>query len=151
MAWQRVRIEIPEDFSSEEKLSIGRSIIEFIQERAIEKNTGFNPDTGRNKKFPKYTKEYAAKKGSSATDVNLVLSADMFNAMDVLSVSKGAVTIGFENGTPENGKAEGNQLGTYGQKSPIPGKARPFLGIQKNDLERIISEYERSIGSKKDS
>jgi len=147
MAWQKIRIDIPEGYSPDERLSIGRSIIQFIQERAINENTGFNPDTGRNKKFPRYTKEYAAKKGTSQGNVDLTLSADMFNALDVLSTDSSSVLIGFQNGTVENAKAEGNQLGTYGQPEPIPSKARPFLGIQKSDLSSILREYELSIGS----
>ena len=40
-----------------------------------------------------------------------------------------------------NGKVEGNVLGTYGQDSPISGKSRDFLGIKKEDLKTILSNF----------
>jgi hypothetical protein len=41
-----------------------------------------------------------------------------------------------------NDKAEGNQIGSYGQSSGNPRKARPFLGLTKADLEQILSKYD---------
>lgn len=101
---------------------------------------GFNAETGRNKQFPSYSAAYAKRKGS--TSVDLTLSADMFAALKVLSTDPRSILIGFENGSDENAKAEGNQRGTYGQKTPIPGKARPFLGISRSDLETILDKYD---------
>jgi len=143
VAWQKVRIDIPPGFDAKTRLSIGRDIIEFIQTTAIEKNKGYNPATGDLKKFPKYTKKYADKKGTSVDNVDLVLSSEMFNAMDVLSTKPDSLLIGFENGTNENAKAEGNQLGSYGRE-PNPKKARPFLGIREIDLNRILKKYGES-------
>ena len=139
MAWQRVKIELPEGLGPSERESIGLDIISFIQERSIQ-GIGFNPETGRNKRFPNYTKEYARFKGADISDVDLILSGDMFNAMQVLSNRPRQIVIGFENGTKENDKAEGNQLGSYG-KEPDPKKARPFLGLTKKDLEAILENY----------
>lgn len=140
MAQQRLKLELPKDLTPKQRDDIGWRVIEYIQRRATDHNKGFNPDTGREFKLPKYTKDYAQKKGVSTSDVDLVLSADMFNEMKVLSKKLGEVVVGFDAGSEANAKAEGNQLGTYGQKSPIPGKARPFLGLPKGQLERIIKE-----------
>ena len=131
---------IPEGIDPVDFKSIGRDVIEFIQKRAIDQNTGFNPETGRNMKFPKYSKEYAARKGQSAVD--LVLSADMFNAMDVTNVKPRAreVEIGFTDST-ENAKAHGNQTGSYGKPSGDPSKARPFMGLTQADFNRILEKY----------
>ena len=141
MSWQKTRIDLPPGYSPTERGQIAQDILEFIQDRAIGSNTGFNPDTGRNKKFPKYSKEYAAKKGASRGDVDLILSGDMFTEMKVLSQSSTSVLIGFENGSEENAKAEGNQTGSYG-RSPDSSKARPFLGLTKADLNRILAKYD---------
>lgn len=140
MAHQRLKLDLPADLTPKQRDDIGWKVIEYIQRRAAEDHKGFNPDTQREFKLPKYTKEYAKKKGVSRSDVDLVLDADMFNAMKVLSNKNGEVTVGFEKGSKENDKAEGNQLGTYGQDSPIPGKARPFLGLPKSVLNRIVDE-----------
>lgn len=142
MAQQKIKIKIPPGYTPDERLSIAQDIMEYIQTRAIEQNRGYNPSTGREFKFPKYTKAYATKKGVGLGDVDLVLSADMFNDMKILNQTSQSVTIGFEAGTTSNAKAEGNQKGTYGQKQPIPGKARPFLGLPKSALDQILAKYE---------
>ena len=142
MAQQKVKIKIPKGFTPSQRLDIARDVITYIQQRAISENKGFNPETGREKKFPKYSKEYAKRKGASPGDVDLVLSADMFNAMKMLTSTSESITVGFEAGTPENGKAEGNQKGTYGKSSPIPGKARPFLGLTQAALKEILDKYD---------
>lgn len=140
MAWQRTRIEIPEDLPPSVREQIGRDILKHIQDRAIKENKGFNQDTGREKKFPSYSKEYAKAKGSSRSDVDLILSGDMFTDMDVISHKKGSILIGFQNGSESNSKAEGNQLGSYG-KSPNSSKARPFLGLSKKALDEIVKKH----------
>jgi len=140
MAWQKTRFDLPDDLPPSVREAIGRDILQRIQERAINENKGHNPETGRDKKFPGYSKEYAKAKGSSRGDVDLVLSGDMFSEMDILSHKKGSVLIGFKNGTESNSKAEGNQVGSYG-KSPDPSKARPFLGLTKKDLDEIVRRH----------
>lgn len=138
---QRLILDIPDYINPDDLKSIGRDVIEFIQTRAIDKNTGFNPETGRNKRFPKYTEAYAKRKGTSEGNVDLTLSADMFNAMDVTKVQPRArrIEIGFTDAT-ENAKAEGNQLGSYG-RDPDPKKARYFMGISQSDLNSILDKY----------
>ncbi len=80
------------------------------------------------------------KNSGKSKHVDLQLSGDMLAALSLLSHKSGEITIGFENGTLENDKAEGNILGTYGQKSPIPGKKRDFLGIEPSKLRDFIDE-----------
>ena len=150
MAQQKVKIQLPKGYSPKDRISIGRDIIEAIQRRATEDNKGFNPDTGRDKTFAKYSKAYAKKKGVSRSDVDLILSAEMFNDMKVLTDTSESVTIGFEAGTESNAKAEGNQKGTYGNSRPVT-EPRYFLGIQKNTLDRILKNYERKGGSSANS
>ena len=104
-------------------------VIDFIVNRA-QSGQGFK--NGRTFSFPEYRDSYAKRKGQS--NVDLTVSEEMLDAMDMLTERKGSITIGYEKGTEENEKAEGNQLGTYGRKNPIPGRARPFLGLPKKEL-----------------
>ena len=84
--------------------------------------------------FPGYTEEYSSKKGSSQVD--LTLSGDMLEAMEVIKKTRRTVEIGYKRNNPEVGKAEGNQLGSYGG-SPDRKKARPFLGLTKSEYEEL--------------
>lgn len=138
MAWNKYVAQLPKGLSKEDRINIGRDIIEYIEKRAIENHKGFNPKTGREKQFLPYEPEYADKKGVSISQVDLVLSAKMFNAVEVLAERPGAVTVGISPSSPEAGKAEGNIKGTYGGNA---NKPRPFLGLYKSDLDRIIAKY----------
>lgn len=139
--WQRVAIEIPRQYGPAEREAIAQEIVEFIRNR-----TAQNRDKN-NRQFAAYSESYVGSfpfkvAGKSRGDVNLVLSGDMMSAMDALSHKPGRVVIGFQNGTVENAKADGNIRGTYGTPRPIPGKARDFLGISKRDLkEEVLSQF----------
>jgi hypothetical protein len=76
-----------------------------------------------------------AGKGST---VNLQLSGDMLAALRVLSSTKNWIEVGFDKGSNENAKADGNIRGTYGSPTPNPKKARNFLGISEKELTRIV-------------
>jgi len=136
---QNLILELPEDIDPADFKRIGEDVIKFIQERAID-GVGFNPDTGRNKRFPGYTKQYAALKGQSSVD--LIFDGDMFNAMDVTNIQPRArrIEIGFTD-SQQNAKAHGNQTGSYGKPSGDPRKARPFMGLTKADLDEILDKY----------
>lgn len=115
---------------------MGDAVIEYIRLRTLE---------GRdknNKKFPKYTKQYAETKGVSVDSVDLFLEGDLLDELSLLTHKSGELVIGYEKGAEINGKAEGNILGTYGQGEPIKGKQRDFLGITKNDLSVLIDTFE---------
>lgn len=135
--WQRVRLEIPKQLKPVDREQVASEIIDFIIDRSKQ---GKNKN-GRN--FPKYTKEYAKFKGVSRDAVDLTLDDEMLNEMQLLSHKSGELLIGYERGSDENAKADGNIRGTYGKPSPIPGKARDFLGISKTQLQRIVREYLR--------
>jgi len=139
MAWQKVSIDISEfDLKPQQRVDLADLVIEHIFDRTsrgLDKN-------GR--PFPKYSKEYINSvdfkaAGKSKGKVNLQLSGDMLAAMKLLSESKKKITIGFEDETPENAKAEWNIKGTYGQKTST-GKKRDFLGIQSKKLKELIDE-----------
>jgi hypothetical protein len=135
--WQRVRIPIPKGLTPEQREVVADEIIAHITERT-QAGQGFRESTGRQFTFPGYTKEYAKRKGVSRGSVDLTLDADMLAAIELLSHSPDSLLIGYERGSEENAKADGNARGTYGRQSPIRGKARPFLGLQRQVLNEIV-------------
>lgn len=139
--WQKVQIDVPDGLTDSEREQLGKDIIEFIIDRTKQ---GYDK---RGSRFPKYSKDYIASKdfkiaGKSPADVNLTLSGDMLAAIEVLDHKPGKITIGFERGSGENDRADGNIRGTYGSDSPKRGKKRDFLGIESADLKVILGLYE---------
>lgn len=140
--WQRIAIEIPDYLTPAEREQLGDDIIEAIKRRT-EKGVDRN-----GKKFPAYSKAYTESMdfkiaGKSKNSVDLQLSGDMLASINLLSHRKGKLLIGFENGSDENARADGNITGSYGG-SPNPKRARDFLGLPDSELDKILSHYERS-------
>lgn len=65
----------------------------------------------------------------------------MLNEIIVLSTKNGELNIGFERGSNVNGKAEGNITGSYGKSRPDPLKARDFLDLSQEEINKIINKY----------
>lgn len=136
--WQRVNIDISDyDLTPSQRAELGDLIIERIYERTTEESRDAN-----GKKFPEYSKSYKDsldfKVAGKSNSVDLQLSGDMLAAMKVLSVRGDTIRVGFENGTEENAKADGNIRGTYGQDTPNPKKARNFLGVTDAELRKLV-------------
>lgn len=136
---QKITIEIDPEFDATDRERIADDVIEFIKRRT---ERGKDIDGA---KFVAYSDSYIQSldfkiAGKSRRNVNLKLSGDMLEAIELLSHRKGKLVIGFENGTEENARADGNIRGSYG-RSPDPNKARDFLGIAEKDLERILEQY----------
>lgn len=139
MAQQKVTIDIPKGYDSEERRSIGVDIIDRIIDRTKsgkDKNgedfTGYTPE---------YKKSFDFKLAGKGSTVNLTLSGEMLNSLEVLETSDGSITIGYRpNDKFNNDKAEGNILGSYGGK-PNPGKARDFLGATSIEVDTILKKY----------
>ena len=146
MTWQKLSIPIPDDLKPAERLQLADLIIEHIVDRT---QRGLDKD---GKSFPKYSKAYIQSldfknAGKSPGKVDLQLSGDMLAALKLISHQSGKIIIGFENGSTENAKAEGNILGSYGG-SPKSSKARDFLGLQGPKLKELIEYVEGDTGSK---
>lgn len=133
MTWIREKIQIPETIKPADRVRLAEVVINVIINRSaagLDKN---------NRKFPKYSKDYAERKGVGVDDVDLILSGEMLESIKLLGHKKGEITIGFDKSDDKlNGKAEGNILGSYGG-SPNKNKARDFLGIDQGELE-ILAE-----------
>lgn len=134
MAIQREDIKLPRGYSESKKREIAKAIISWIQDRSFR---GLDKE---NRPFKKYNPEYAKEKGVGVKEVDLVLSGDMLDALQLLEVYGDYVSIGYRRGK-QNDKAEGNITGSYGQPSPNPDKARDFLGISRRDLAMIIDSF----------
>jgi len=138
--WQRIAISIPEGYKPAERVAIAEEILDFIRDRVQNKNLDKN-----NRKLPGYSKSYMNSldfkiAGKSKGDVNLTLSGDMLGAMTLLSHANGKLLLGFEKGSPENARADGNIRGTYGNSKPVAAP-RDFLGLTQKDLTRILKEF----------
>lgn len=131
--WQRFRVDVPDDFSPGMREALGKEVVEFIRRRT---------ESGKDKndeRFIKYSKAYINSKdfknaGKSPSKVNLTLSGDMLIALDILSHKSGSVLIGFENGTEENARADGNV------------QTRDFMGIKDKDLDKLIDKVRENYG-----
>lgn len=141
MAWQRVRIPVPEDLNKNEREEAGRLMIEGIRDRTAQgmgiRQSG---DRVRLKAFAEYSPEYLDKKkkaGKYSGAVDLKWTGDMMKALDVISHQKGSILIGFENGSEENDKAEWNREGTS-----TPN--RDFLGMTKAEIRAVVKTVKQS-------
>lgn len=142
MAWIRKKIKVRKDLNKIQRQAVAQAVIDHIVERS---QSGIDK---RGKPFPGYSTEYVQSldfriAGKSAGDVDLTLSGEMLNSLKLLRDKKGEITIGFDKGDKDlNGKAEGNIKGTYGNKSPVRGRKRDFLGIQRKVLKNIQDQYD---------
>lgn len=138
--WQRIKIKLPKGYKPADRLAIGQEIVDHIVARTLKgKDVKGRP-------FPKYSKSYKESldfknAGKSKGRVSLKLTGDMLANLELLSHRSGEVTVGFERGSEENAKADGNIRGTYGTSSPIPGKDRQFLGVSGDEKRKILKKF----------
>lgn len=134
-------IKIDKLYNEQERRAIGQEILDYIRKTAAK---GISPQTG--KPFKAYSDSYKKSldyknvKGRSEK-VTLSLSGDMLAELDVIENKKGELTIGYETDNPAAEKAEGNQIGSYGQDHGRSKFARPFIKINKDALAAILKKY----------
>jgi hypothetical protein len=129
--------------NSEQREQVADLVVERIVNRTVKDNVDW-----RGKKFPAYSDEYKAsldfKIAGKGKRVDLQLSGDMLAALKILKVTQKSIVVGYDKGTEENARAEGNILGSYGG-DPNPKKARDFLGITDNELLKIIKYVKKNV------
>ena len=134
-----LELEVPESLNSRQRSELADLVIEYIYDRT---NDGLDK---RGRPFKPYSKEYidsmSGRIGRKGSKVDLQLSGDMLAAMKLKKSSKGSIEIGFSD-SENRAKAEGNILGSYGQSSANPSKARDFFGISKSKLKEFINAVE---------
>jgi hypothetical protein len=127
-------IKIPSSLSVERKKALFEAIKLWIQDRS------FRGLDRNNRNFKKYSEEYAEKKGVGVNDVDLTLTGEMLDSIELLGYGSDYLRIGYSVGTSVERKAEGNILGSYG-RDPNPAKARDFLDISVRDLKAILADF----------
>jgi hypothetical protein len=134
--WTREKIKLPKTLKPKERVQIAEVVINHIINR-----TTAGQDRN-NKDFPKYTAKYADEKGVGTGEVDLILSGEMLESIELISHKSGEIIIGYKDPSDElAGKVEGNRIGSYGGE-PNSKKARDFLGIASDDLEVLIDAYQ---------
>jgi hypothetical protein len=138
----RFTVNVPDYFTAAQRKEVGSRVVQEIIKRTQDEHKD-----KKNKPFAKYSKEYKSSldfkiAGKNPSEVNLTLSGDMLSDLDVIEHGIGYVDIGYDSGYFGAGKVEGNVIGSYGDSTGHPSKARNFLGMPKTDLNDIISEVE---------
>jgi hypothetical protein len=146
---QAVWLDIPDGLDELQATELGDAYIEYIYQRTTKDNVDKS-----GKPFPGYSPKYKEsldfKNMGKSSSVNLELSGDMLAELKILQIKGGRLQIGYENGSDENAKADGNIRGTYGKSTPNPSMARDFLGFEGKELEekeRIDRKFIRSDSS----
>jgi hypothetical protein len=142
--WTREKIILPKTLKPKERKQIAEVVINHIINRTT---AGYK--INEKDKFPKYTNSYAEIKGVGTSEVDLLLSGEMLEAIELVSDKAGEIVIGYKNPSDElAGKVEGNRTGSYGGE-PNARKARDFLGIDPGTLDTLISSYQddEALGS----
>jgi hypothetical protein len=126
------KIPLPRHLSQAEREEVGRQIIQTIQNRTLE---GLDLE-GR--PFAPYSKRYIDSRefkaaGKSPSEVNLRLTEEMMNAMEVQGSEPGSVTIGF-NSIAAAQKAEWAEASDN-------GPSRKFFDVTPTELSNILAQY----------
>ena len=144
---QSFKIEVDHRYGPAAREAIALEVMDFVVQRT-QGGEGVNKTSdGRvyRKEFPKYSKEYKKSMdfriAGKSSNVNLTLSGDMLANIRLLRHRAGEITIGYGRGDDDAPKVEGNVTGSYGKPSPNKKKARDFLGIHKEDLGKILSDF----------
>lgn len=119
-------INIPVGYSARQRKEIGEDIVRFIRRR-----TQSGIDINGNL-FAPYSSGY-----EKSGRVDLTVTEQMLNSLELLSHGRGYIRIGFGNSSANN-KASYAQ-NPRGQKASTP--ARRFVGISQADLNRILENY----------
>ena len=139
MASQNFTVKLSKKYDENMRKAIGIEIIDHILKRTKKDSLD-----KKNKAFAPYSKGYKDsfdfKLAGKSNKVNLTLSGEMLNAIEVLDASiDGEITIGIpENDTFNNDKALGHISGQYGKNK---GVKRDFMGIHKSNLNEIKKKY----------
>jgi hypothetical protein len=128
---------------------IAEEILNFIVERT-KKGKGMDGSS-----FPAYSSAYknsdAFKLGGKTSKVNLTLSGEMLDSIEVIKARNGKLSFGYSDKNDMSGRAEGNITGSYGKPQGDSSKARRFLDISPKEIAKIcnsIGELPESVQKK---
>ena len=134
--WVKTEILLPKDYDDDDAQTVAEEILNFIVERT---KKGYGSD---GEKFPGYSPLYKAsdafKLGGKSSKVDLTLSGEMLDSLEVLEAKRGKIVFGFAKDSDMNGRADGNCRGSYGTSKDDPSKARNFMELSGKELAKII-------------
>ena len=124
-----LRFFVDPNFDVEDRLAIAQDAVDFIRERTRSGQGPGGKSLGNySKAYEKHTDFIAAGKSNP---VNLTLTGDMLDELDIIDVSvPGIIEIGYEEGTEGGNKAEW-----------VQEKGYEFLALEPNEQEAILANY----------
>lgn len=140
MAQRIFNIQVPIDMDGSTRLILAQEVIDKIKDNVSQGIDASGKVFSGVKKKNTYAASYVSSPQFSAagkrqSPINLRLSGDMMDTLDVIDHGPGYIDIGYEDGSAENEKAgwaiDGNRY------TP----ARNFLGL--SGVDDIVSEYEQ--------
>lgn len=136
------------DLSQDETLAaeIGQDVVEFLQKRS---NDG--KGIGGSKLKSPYSKAYTKTTefevaGKSPRDINMRLTGDMIDSIDVLDFDGQVLTVGIEG--DQAPKAHGHMTGKNGE---VPAMKREFFGLTEKEFKSITDNYTDRISQLRDA
>lgn len=144
--WTTRLIQINENYTEEERRAIAFDIISYIVQRT-RAGHGKGDKPWRTPEARKYSVDYKDSQDfknakGRQRKVDLFLSGEMLDSLDLLKSKKDGIVIGYDDGSPARDKAEGNILGSYGKKTNSKtAKSRDFLELSGQEVKDILSNY----------
>lgn len=132
MPQQKITLKIPRELNHSQREAVADKAIDWIISRT---NRGIDKNGDR---FTPYSKSYAGSKNFSIAGktkglVNLRLTGELHNGLQLLGHSAGRIVIGYKDGSGANDKA---QWAAASDNGPV----REFLGLSQDRLDRIVRE-----------
>jgi hypothetical protein len=127
--------------------SLKQTIAQEVIDRIVDQAKAGENRKGRNFKNSTYSDSYADSLrfqafGKSQNDVDLTLTGQMLDALDVRKVTKNTVEIGWTPASTQGKKAHGHITGQAGQN---PQMKRDFFGLPKKQLNAIKKEFKGDV------
>jgi len=141
--WTKTSIKIPSGYSASERRAIAQDFVDYIVDRTRKgKGKDGKAWSGKAGQYSKgYKESFEFKAKTSKGKVTLELFGDMLASVEQISNTPREISVGIKKSDEDYGKAEGNIRGTYGKKSPITGKARPFMDLSNDEIKKILKPY----------
>lgn len=135
MSQQKETFKIPKGYNRSEREKIAEEIIQYLVKRT-KKGHGKGDRRWKGSEANKY-------ENGKNPPVNLTESTEMLSRLgEYARIYNDKIVLGYDKGSDIEGKVEGNRIGSYGQPSGNPKKARDFLAhTDKEVLDHIKKKF----------
>lgn len=121
---------VSDRYDAGERRAIGNEIIDYIRQRTEQGEGIGGEDFGTYSQSYQQSPEFEVA-GKSPSPINLTLTGDMMDTLQVIDVSvPGRIEIGFPGGTPENDRSVW-----------MADKGYAFLGLTESELDEVLSFF----------